>query len=166
MKGIDRKLGTGLTIVFTVSIGTLAQAQPASAQFLEIATGALNAITGNKPQPQIIQQPVPLPTTHRNLRVGTNNLNGNNFNFCISGCLPNTATATPQPSQYPVFSPRTIPMAIPQQSNITSTSIYTRTGTLPPGAIPQRSPVPGVISPPPPARPVLTIPPIQLPINF
>lgn len=65
MKSIDRKLSNSLNIAITISIGTLAQAQPASAQLLEIATGALNALTGNQPQPQVIQQPVPLPTSHR-----------------------------------------------------------------------------------------------------
>ena len=181
MKSINQKLGTGLAIALTVSISTLAQAQPASAQLLEIAAGALNALTGNRQQPQVIRQPVPLPSSNRNFRFGTNNLNGNNFNFCFSGCLPNTAAATPQQPQYPVFPPRPIPVGVPQQQGtFASTNVHTSNGTLPPGAVPQRFPVqagvpaPRVIPPPvrrplpprPPASPVLTIPPIQLPINF
>ncbi len=180
MKGLNWKLNHTLAIALTVTISTIASAQTASAQLLEIATGALNALTGNRQQPQIIRQPVPIPSTHRNLNFGTNNLNGNNFNFCISGCLPNPVAASPQQPQYPVFPPRPVPVGIPQQQGtFASTNIYTRTGTLPPGVVPQRFPVqagvpaPRVVPPsvprplsPPPRRPVLTIPPIQLPINF
>ena len=183
MKGINWKLNHTLAIALTVSVSTIASAQPASAQLLEIATGALNALTGNKQQPQVIRQSVPIPTTHRNLSFGTNNLNGNNFNFCISGCLPNATATTPQQPQYPVFPPRPLPVGIPQQTGtFASSNVYTRTGTLPPGAVPvpPRFPVqagvpaprvmppsvPQSLPPRPPARPVLTIPPIQLPINF
>ena len=181
MKGNNWKLNHALAIALTVSISPLASAQPASAQLLEIATGALNALTGKRQQPQIIRQPVPIPNTNRNLSVGTNNLNGNNFNFCISGCLPNPVAATAQQPQYPVFPSRPVPVGIPQQQGtFASSNVYTRTGQLPPGAVPPRlpvqagvpaprvipSPVPRPLPPRPPSRPVLTIPPIQLPINF
>jgi hypothetical protein len=173
MKGINRNLGNGLTIAVTLGIGILAQAQPASAQLLEIATGALSALTGNSAQSQVIQQP--LAPTERNLSVGTNNLNGNNFNFCVTGCLPNTATATPQLLPRPVFPPSSMPVSVPQQSSIASSSVYTGSSTVPQGlplqtgvpmsgVIPQG--IPQTFAPRPPARPVLSIPPIQLPINF
>lgn len=89
-----------LAIAFTATLATNAQPQTVSAQILEIAAGALNALVRSKqPQPQVIQQqvPVPLPTAPNRpeFNVGTNNANDNNLNLCISNCLPAKSAVPP-----------------------------------------------------------------------
>ena len=94
------KFNLGLVIILTTTLTTIARPQPASAQILEIAAGALNALIRSKqpPQPQVIQQPVPVPVpTQPNgpeFNVGTNNGNGNTLNLCVSNCLPTGAPST------------------------------------------------------------------------
>ena len=146
MNGINKALTIKLAVVSTVvTASSLVPAQPASAQLLEMASGAalsiLKSITGqSKPQPAppvvIPQQPIP-PQTPK-FDVGTGNFNGNTLNLCISGCLPSGSQA-----MYP--RPNTM-------------------NTLPPGTIAQ--PVTPVPPQPAPNQPVLTIPPISLPMNF
>ncbi len=144
MKGSDKKLNLGFAFALTVVVNSLAPAQPASAQLLELATGALsilNSVTGQSapqsaPQPSpppvvVPQQPIPNRTP--NLSLGTGNFNGNNFNLCVSGCLPHA----PQP--IPTFPSGTVVRPV--------------------------TPVPQAVQPAP-NRPVLTIPPIPLPVNF
>ncbi|MEL7409816.1 MAG: hypothetical protein AAFN00_23250, partial [Cyanobacteria bacterium J06558_2] len=103
MTNFNRKLTTGLIIALTASVATVAQPQPASAQILDIVTGALGGLLKSKrPQPQVVPQrvPVPVPTAPKapNFNVGTNNANGNTLNLCISNCLP--AGSAPAPN-YP-----------------------------------------------------------------
>ncbi len=170
MKKINRGLNTGFAIALIATTSTLMQTKPASAQILDIAAGALNALVRSKqPQPQIIQQqvPVPVPTpSNPDLNIGTNNANGNNFNLCISNCLPNSPTANPNPVNYPATVPVQMPQQIApspiaqqQQQSLSSTTVMSQNGSLPPGVVPQ----PQVL---PPNRPTLNIPPIGLPVNL
>ncbi len=181
MKSINHKLNTTLAIAALATIGNLAQAQPASAQLLELATGALSilGLKGQQAAPQFIQ-PQPVHPQNRTLTFGADNFNGNTLNLCITGCLPRTATA---PTAPPVFAPQPRPIVIPQQPGVvsrqgsfSSSTIRTQTGTVPPGVVvrpgvpvaPQAVP-PRVVPVPPrpqPRRPVLTIPPISLPFNL
>lgn len=110
MKTLNRQFNTGLVVAFA-TIATVAQPRPASAQILEAVGGAINAIIGgNKPQPQVIQQRVPVPVpTGPQFDVGTNNANGNSLNLCISNCLP------PGSIPAPVGVPQQIPQVIQQQ---------------------------------------------------
>ena len=108
MTNKNRKINTGLIIALTASLATISQPQPASAQILEIVSGALGGLLKSKqPQPQVIQQkvPVPVPTapSKPDFNMATNNANGNTLNLCISNCLPPGATPapiipTPQPA--------------------------------------------------------------------
>jgi hypothetical protein len=170
MKKINRGLNTGFAIALIATTSTLMQTKPASAQILDIAAGALNALVRSKqPQPQIIQQqvPVPVPTpSNPDLNIGTNNANGNNFNLCISNCLPNSPTANSSPVNYPptvpVQMPQQIvpaPIAQQQQQSLSSTTVMSQNGSLPPGVVPQAQVLP-------PNRPTLNIPPIGLPVNL
>lgn len=171
MKGLNNKLNQGLAIAIAVTIGNLAQAQPASAQLLELATGALN-ILGIRGQqaPQFIPQQPPQPQ-NRSLTLGTENFNGNTLNLCFTGCLPTATRPTPPP---PVFMRG--PVGVPPQGNFSSSTVRTQTGNLPPGAQvrpgvpgtpqgvpPRTAPVPPR---PQPRRPILNIPPIPIPINL
>ena len=175
MKGFNNKLNTGLAIAITVTIGNLTQAQPASAQLLELATGALNILgaRGQQAAQQFIPQQ-PIQPQNRTFTLGTENFNGNTLNLCFTGCLPNVTATRPTPP--PVFTPQPRPVGIPQQRTVSTTTVQTQTGTLPQGTVvrpgvpvapqavpPRTAPVPPR---PQPRRPVLTIPPISLPINL
>ncbi|MEM7593528.1 MAG: hypothetical protein AAF383_18780 [Cyanobacteria bacterium P01_A01_bin.83] len=101
MTNKNRKFNTGLIIAVTASLATIAQPQPASAQILEIVSGALGGLLKSKqPQPQVIQQKVPVPVpaapSKPDFNMATNNANGNTLNLCISNCLPPGATPAPQ----------------------------------------------------------------------
>ena len=180
MKSINNKLNTGLVIVFLATIGNIAQAQPASAQLLDIATGALKILGLQKPQPvpQFIQ-PQPVQPQNRSYTFGADNFNGNTLNLCLTGCLPRAAAPRPvvtRPVAPPVFQPQPRPVVIPQQGAFSSTTVRTQTSNLPPGAVvrpgvpvPPQAVPPRVVPVPPrpqPRRPVLTIPPISLPFNL
>ncbi|MDJ0569170.1 MAG: hypothetical protein QNJ53_08980 [Pleurocapsa sp. MO_192.B19] len=119
MNSINKTLTIKLAVASTVALSTLVPAQPASAQLLELATGALsifNSITGKsnpQPAPQqappvvIPQQSIPRPSP--NLNAGTGNLNGNTINLCISNCLPSgTQAIPPRPNTINTFPPSTI----------------------------------------------------------
>ena len=147
MKGSDKKLNLGFAIALTVVVNTLAPAQPASAQLLELATGALsilNSITGqsasqSSPPPVVVPQQ-PIPNRTPNLNLGTGNFNGNNFNLCVSGCLPHAAQPiSPGAATIPTFPAGTVVRPV--------------------------TPVPQAVQPAP-NRPILTIAPISLPVNF
>ncbi len=168
MKGLNNKLNKEIAIATVVVIANLVQAQPASAQLLELATGALNILGLRRQQaaPQFIPQQ-PLQPQNRTFTLGTENFNGNTLNLCFSGCLPNATAVRPTPPPS-VFTP--------QQGAFSSTTVRTQTGNIPPGAAvrpgvpvapqavpPRTAPVPPS---PQPRRPVLTIPPISLPINL
>ncbi|BAZ45778.1 hypothetical protein NIES4102_28040 [Chondrocystis sp. NIES-4102] len=140
MSMINRKFCTSSMIVtLTATMITVAQPQPASAQLLEVAAGALNALIGSKkPQPQVIQQPVPVPVPTQPSRpefsVGTNNANGNNFHFCLSNCLPSASTPVqptiPTPLPTPVVIPQNVTPPIAQQPT-TSTTVVNPNNPLP-----------------------------------
>ena len=127
MTNLNRKLNTGLIVALTATLATVAQPQPASAQILEIVSGALGGLLKSKqPQPQIIQQkvPVPVPTapSKPDFNLGTNNANGNTLNLCISNCLPPSSNPapiirTPQPAPQIVQQPAVIqqPRVVQQQ---------------------------------------------------
>lgn len=155
MKSKNKGLAIKLAVTSTIAITCLVPAQPASAQILELASGALsifNSLTGkSKPQPQPAPPPVvipqrPMPAPIPDFTVGADNLNGNTINLCISGCLPNATQAIPpRPNTFNTFPP---------------------TNTIPPGTVAQpATPVPPQPAPAP-NRPVLTIPPISLPPSF
>ncbi|WP_019504318.1 hypothetical protein [Pleurocapsa sp. PCC 7319] len=143
MTKINRKFNQGLLIALTATLATVAQPQPASAQLLDIAAGAFNAfVKSKKPQPQVIQQrvPVPVPTPSQprgpEFNVGTNNANGNNFNLCISNCLPSGHGTVP--ARYPQqVVPAQVPMRYPQQ--VVPTRVPTR---YPQQVAPTRVPAP------------------------
>ena len=130
MTRINRKFNQGLLIALTATLATVAQPQPASANISEVVAGGLNALVrSKKPQPQVIQQrvPVPVPTPSQprgpEFNVGTNNANGNNFNLCISNCLPSGHGTVP--ARYPQqVVPAQVPMRYPQQ--VVPTRVPTR----------------------------------------
>ncbi|MBE9168775.1 hypothetical protein IQ238_15080 [Pleurocapsales cyanobacterium LEGE 06147] len=146
MKSIhhNKKLTASLAIALTVSISTFSTPQPASAQILQLATGAMNALF-NRP---------PKPLANRNYTFGANNLNGNTFNLCLFPCTPG---GMPSPVRFPVGQvPSVSSRAISPQGSFSQSRVSTQTGTLPPGVVPQ----------PTPPRPTLVVPPIKLPINL
>ena len=117
MKTSNRQFNTGLVVAFA-TIATVAQPRPASAQILEAVGGAVNAILGtNKSQPQVIQQQVPvgIPTGPQ-FDLGRH-ANGNNFNICISNCLP------PGSIPAPVARPQPVPQVIQQQRPVVQAPI-------------------------------------------
>jgi hypothetical protein len=148
MKRINQKITTTVALVLTIGASTLASPQPAEAQVLELATGALNALF-NRP---------PKPIPNQNYAFGTSNLNGNNFNFCLFPCTPGIG----QPS---------IPQAI--RPTVPSTGVMPSSGSVVPSGVPGTvapGVVPGGITPqavqPTAPRPTVVIPPIRLPINL
>ena len=178
MKTIN-KLHTGLAVALIATIGNLAQAQPASAQLLDVAKGALTILgLQRQAQPQFFA-PQPAHPQNRHYTFGADNFNGNTMNLCITGCLPRAAA--PRPVAPPVFRPQPgvvmqRPGVVNQQGSVSSTIMRTQTGNLPPGAVvrpgvpvpPQTIP-PRVVPVPPrpqPRRPILHIPPISLPFNL
>jgi hypothetical protein len=99
MKGINKKLATVSLLALSVSVTTLATPQPASAQVMELATSAINAIF-NRPRK-------PLP--NQTYIFGTNNLHSNSF--CLFPCapIPNLARpVAPAPVPPTGFSPQGI----------------------------------------------------------
>ena len=143
MTNLNRKLNTGLIVALTATLATVAQPQPASAQILEIVSGALGGLLKSKqPQPQVIQQkvPVPVPTapSKPDFNLGTNNANGNTLNLCISNCLPPGAAPAPiirapQPAPQIVQQPAVIqqPRVVQQQPVVqqqTSSSVVQQNG--------------------------------------
>ncbi len=185
MKSLKKTVNIGFALTLMMAVSQLAKPEPASAQIFEafeLATGAINLLTGNKaePAPQpIIQPPIP---QNRETILGTDNFNGNSFNLCVSGCLPQATTPEPIPSFPP--SPIATGMPIAPDGSFATSTMQTQTGTLPPGAIPPGALPPGAIPPdalpqgaippgavpmvpqPEPNRPVLTIPPISLPFDL
>lgn len=140
MKNFTHKINTGLAIALTATVATLAQPQPASAQILEVVSGALGALVKSKqPQPQVIQQKVPVPVPvpaqpgRPEFSVGTNNANGNNFNLCISNCLPTGSHPAPAripqqvvPAPAPIVQQRPIIQQQPiaqQQASVSSSTV-------------------------------------------
>lgn len=156
MKSIQshKKLTATLAIALTVGISTFSTPQPASAQVLELATGAINALF-NRP-------PKPLP--NHNFSLGTSNLNGNTFNLCLFPCTPGGMSS---PVRLPVGQvPSVSSTAISPQGSFSQSSVSNQMGTLPPGVRPGM-PFPGTVAPQPtPPRPTLVVPPIRLPINL
>ena len=85
-------------IASLITIGTLVPIQPASAQLLELATGALtilNSVTRSSQPQQTPPQPVAPQANPQQpalvnpkFTMGTKSLNGNQINICISNCLP------------------------------------------------------------------------------
>lgn len=156
MKTLNRQMNAGLVVAFA-TIATIAQPQAASAQILEAVGGALNAIIGSKkPQPQVIQQRVPVPVpTGPQFDVGTNNANGNSLNLCISNCLP------PGSIPAPVYAPQPVPQPVPQVvQQPQPVPVQQQTNTVVQQSN-QSATVQNV-----PNRPTVSIPPISLPINL
>jgi hypothetical protein len=118
MKNIYRKLNTTIAIATLATVGSLAQVQPASAQLLELATGALSilGLTGQQNTSQFLQ-PQPVYPQNRSLTFGADNFNGNTLNLCITGCVPRTASL---PTTSSVFTPQPSSTVIPQQSGVIS----------------------------------------------
>lgn len=168
MQNHHKKLTTLSIIAISVSISTISIPQPASAQVLELATGALNALL-NRP-------PKPLP--NHNFSFGTNNANGNNFNLCLFPCTPGSIpSAVRFPTVPGLGAPTVSSTLISPQGSFSQSSVSTQTGTLPPGIRPgmplQQGIIPGASMPvmpqtiqPTPPRPAVVIPPIRLPINL
>ncbi|MBE9169672.1 hypothetical protein IQ238_19810 [Pleurocapsales cyanobacterium LEGE 06147] len=157
MKSIqpNKKLTAYAAIALTVVISTFSTPQPAEAQVLELATGAINALF-NRP-------PKPLP--NHNFSLGTSNLNGNTFNLCLFPCTPG---GMPSPVRLPVEQVPSVSSstAISSPGSFSQSRVSTQTGTLPPGVRPGM-PFPGAVVPQPtPPRPALVLPPIRLPINL
>jgi hypothetical protein len=82
MKGINQ-IATVSLLALSVSVTTLATPQPVSAQVMELATSAINAIF-NRPRKQIPNQ---------TYIFGTNNLHSNSF--CLFPCAPIPNLARP-----------------------------------------------------------------------
>ena len=182
MNSLKKTVNIGFALTLILAVSQLAKPEPASAQISEVfglATGALNLLTGNKaePAPQPIIQP--LPPQNREMTLATDNFNGNSFNLCVSGCLPQASVPEPLPSFPP--SPVATGMPIPPQDSFATSTVQTQTGTLPPGAVLPGALPPGALPPgalppgvapmlpqpePEPNRPVLTIPPISLPFDL
>lgn len=128
MKRINQKITATVALALTIGASTLASPQPAEAQVLELATGALNALF-NRP---------PKPIPNQNYAFGTSSLNGNNFNFCLFPCTPGIG----QPS---------IPQAI--RPTVPSTGVMPSSGSIVPSGIPTQTvqptaPRPTVVIPP------------------
>ncbi len=176
MKSLERTVNFGFALALTLTLSQLVSPQPASAQIFDLLSGAYNLLSGNKDQstPQPIIQPQPIPQ-NRNFTLGTSNFNGNTMNLCLSGCVPNASAPVevPVPNSFPP-APAPVGVPLPSQSSIATSMMQTQIGTLPPGAmiepgfpIPPQAVAPLPPQPEPqPNRPVLTIPPISLPINF
>jgi hypothetical protein len=122
MKSIYKVLTINLVVA---SMTTFVPVQPASAQILELATGALglvNSVFGksnSQPTPQpvapvIIPQQSTAPPLTPDMKVGAGNFNGNTLNLCISGCLPNSSrTQAIAPRVNPVITFPSVPIAQP-----------------------------------------------------
>jgi hypothetical protein len=96
MKGINQ-IATVSLLALSVSVSNLATPQPASAQALELATSAINAIF-NRPRK-------PLP--NQTYIFGTNNLHSNSF--CLFPCAPIPNLARPvAPTPRAGFSPQAV----------------------------------------------------------
>lgn len=161
MKTSNRQFNSGLVVAFA-TIATVIQPRPASAQILEAVGGAVNAILGtNKPQPQIIQQRVPVPVpSGPQFDVGTNNANGNSLNLCISNCLP------PGSIPAPVRVPQPVPQVIQQhrpvvQAPIQQAPIQQQTSST---VVQQSNQSASVQNTP--NRPTVNIPPVSVPVNL
>ena len=79
-----KRLITLGAIAIITNITTVVMIQPASAQIVEfglLAGRALNALFNKNSEPEIPRTPQPLP--ERNVTVGTDNLNSNNFNSSL-----------------------------------------------------------------------------------
>lgn len=176
MNSIKKSLSLKLLVASTIAVSSLTYAPPASAQLFELAAGALsifNNLTKKSGPQQTPQQAPPvvipqrqLPPSSPKYTVGAGNLNGNTINLCISGCMPSgTQAVPPRPQSFPTFPPARVtqsPTPIPQQAVPSKPGIV---NTVPPGATTQPR---TTTAPPQPApnRPVLTIPPIPLPVNI
>jgi hypothetical protein len=159
MKSIYKVLTINLVVA---SMTAFAPVQPASAQLLELATGALsilNSVTGNsnsQPAPQpvppvIIPQQSTAPPLTPNIKAGAGNFNGNTLNLCVSGCLPNgNGTQAIPPSTIAQPAPQVIPPGV-NPSFPTSTIAQPAPQVIPPNTTVQ--PVTPVPSQPVPNQP-------------
>jgi hypothetical protein len=165
MKTLNHQFDTKIAIAIATVI-TLAQPQAASAQILEAIGGAINAIVGSdQPQPQVIQQSVPVPVpTGPQFDVGTNNANGNSLNLCISNCLPPGSTPAPigLPQPVPQVVQQPISASVPiQQQTSAPAPIQQQTSSTVVQQSNQSAAVQNI-----PNRPTVNIPPVSLPINL
>ncbi|MEM9508769.1 MAG: hypothetical protein AAFW67_04145 [Cyanobacteria bacterium J06638_38] len=188
MTNKNRKFNTGLIIALTASLATIAQPQPASAQILEIVSGALGGLLKSKqPQPQIIQQKVPVPVpaapSKPDFNLGTNNANGNTLHLCISNCLPPGSAPAPiirapqaapqivqQPpiiQQRPVIQQQPVIQQSPVAQQQTSRTIVQQNGAVNgTSQISQQSSSQSATAQNIPSRPNVNIPATNLPINL
>jgi hypothetical protein len=167
MKRIHQKLAVLSALTLTTTVTTFSTPQPANAQLVELAAGAISSIFNRPPRP--------LP--NQSYSFGTGNLNSNTFNLCLFPCLP-TPNSIPSPVRFPVptaaapIAPSPIGAPVPTNGSFSSSTVQNQTGTVPPGFIPPTAvrpgyPVPPQVAPQPVApRPVLVMPPIKLPINL
>jgi|GEM_PF-2839096 len=121
-----------LTVALII-LNCFTRVQPASAQLLELATGALsilNSVAGQSNQSNSQQQTPPIaigqqsipssPLSNGKFDVGTDNFSGNTINFCISACFPQGSQPVTQP---PVaVPPNSVNSTSPSASNSASTS--------------------------------------------
>jgi hypothetical protein len=162
MKSIYKVLTINLVVA---SMTALVPVQPASAQILELATGALglvNSVFGksdSQPVPQpvapvIIPQQSTAPPLTPDMKVGAGNFNSNTLNLCISGCLPNGSRPQVIPPRVnPVNTFPSVPIAQPAPQVFPPG--VNPVNTFPPAPIAQ--PAPQVF--PPGVNPVNTFPP-------
>ena len=109
-------------IAIITNIATVVMIQPASAQVLELgllAGTALNALFNNNSEPEIPSTPQPLP--ERKVTVGTDNLNGNNFNFSLfpdpTNFTGNNGIQFSPIRQNSITNQQSIQQSIPDQGN-------------------------------------------------
>ena len=170
MKSLERTVNFGFALAFTLTISQVVSPKPASAQILSLLSGAYNLLSGDQEQSpsQPIIQPSSIPE-NRNFTLGTSNFNGNSMNLCLSGCVPNASASSSVPPSFPT-DPASV--GVSAQSSIATSTVQTQIGTFPPGVEPGIPVPPQAVAPvfpqpePQPNRPILSIPPISLPINF
>lgn len=144
----NQKLSIGLALAMTLSIATWVSPEKASAQ------SVLDII---KPLSGLFKKdPVPVPNLNSNF--GTNNMNSNTMNVCLFPCAPTGNPAAANSSNLRIPQGSVAPM---QGNTAASTScVNGRCQTVAsPNMIPQQQQQR-------PSGPVLTLPPIPIPINL
>jgi hypothetical protein len=149
------KLGQLTRVALAVSLGVscVGVGQAASAQSVADAfnffTSSLGAVFNRQPQ----QIP------NRNVSVFTGNLNSNNFNFCA---LPSCQIPSVASNPVTTVAPRPIPQPgiVPSSGTLVRPPLPSNVAPVPgfpisPQAVPQLTP----------PRPVLSIPPIPIPLD-